>query len=199
MSGRGRTGAGRSLERTDASGMALLRPPRAGGARVNGGLRGLGGAPHFSAPGGAPAAPPPDIPRPHPGGLPRPELLEGCKQDPGEGGRVGIREERPPRPPSAPASTSLSPPLERLSWGREGGGTGTFLTGCGSPLLSWDSPRTPGRGLTGWGVSGTTGHRSHQCPRDRHTARSPDLMHGGTDGTLGSPSGRPAPAHPPGT
>lgn len=100
---------------------------------------------------GAPAAPPPDIPRPHPGGLPRPELLEGCKQDPGEGGRVGIREERPPRPPSAPASTSLSPPLERLSWGREGGGTGTFLTGCGSPLPSWDSPRTPGRGLTGWG------------------------------------------------
>lgn len=151
VSGRGRTGAGRSLERTDASGVALLRPPRAGGARVNGGLRGLGGAPHFSAPGGAPAAPPPDIPRPHPGGLPRPELLEGCKQDPGEGGRVGIREERPPRPPSAPASTSLSPPLERLSWGREGGGTGAFLTGCGSPLPSWDSPRTPGRGLTGWG------------------------------------------------
>lgn len=117
VSGRGRTGAGRSLERTDASGVALLRPPRAGGARVNGGLRGLGGAPHFSAPGGAPAAPPPDIPRPHPGGLPRPELLEGCKQDPGEGGRVGIREERPPRPPSAPASTSLSPPPRAVKLG----------------------------------------------------------------------------------
>lgn len=151
VSGRGRTGAGRSLERTDASGVALLRPPRAWGARVNGGLRGLGGAPHFSAPGGAPAAPPPDIPRPHPGGLPRPELLEGCKQDPGGGGRVGVREERPSRPPQHLPALPFLPPLERLSWGREGGGTGAFLTGCGSPLLSWDSPRTPGRGLTGWG------------------------------------------------
>lgn len=127
---------------------------------------------------GCSCSPAPGHPAPPPRGSPASrEKWKGVSKTPerASGRESGRSDPRDPRDPgfSTCQHFPFSPTSSLLNWRRGSGRDRGLLNRVWLPLPSWGSPRTPGRGLTGWGVSGTAGHRSHQCPRDGHTAGVP--------------------------
>lgn len=145
---------------------------------------------------GCSCSPAPGHPAPPPRGSPasREEWNDVSKTPERASGRESGRSD--PRDPRDPRDSGFStcqhfpfslPPSSLLSWGREGGGTGAFLTGCGS-LSPPGTPRAhlgEDPGVGGLGHSGTS---KSPVSEGTHSWGS-DVMNGGTDGTLSAPSG----------